>query len=196
MPPLTDRARGLNPPHDQTTTRSTVPSLSTRRPTNRRPNGSFACRSAPLPCLANATATPGVSTVAQADKGQSLDAQQCVIRGHATMPGRAVQQVFIERGVLGSNPLATAPQGRRVDGHPEARRRSDGETRQPALVRRPGTESVPRFDHCRPVSPSANLNGTLPLPCPTACLRLPSWCAADQRAAVINVAAWPGYGIA
>jgi putative DNA-invertase from lambdoid prophage Rac len=52
-----------------------------------------------------------VSTVAQADEGQSLDVQQRVIAGYATMQGLAVQQVFVERGVSGSKPLGDRPQG-------------------------------------------------------------------------------------
>jgi DNA invertase Pin-like site-specific DNA recombinase len=52
-----------------------------------------------------------VSTVAQADEGQSLDVQQRVIAGYAQMHGLTVEKVFVERGVSGSKPLGDRPQG-------------------------------------------------------------------------------------
>jgi putative DNA-invertase from lambdoid prophage Rac len=52
-----------------------------------------------------------VSTVQQADEGESLDVQQRVIAGYATMQGLAVDRVFVERGVSGSKPLGDRPQG-------------------------------------------------------------------------------------
>jgi putative DNA-invertase from lambdoid prophage Rac len=55
-----------------------------------------------------------VSTVAQADEGQSLDVQQRVISGYATMQGLAVRQVFVERGVSGSKPLGDRPEGAKL----------------------------------------------------------------------------------
>ena len=91
MPPLTDRARDLNPPHDQ------------RQP-----------RSPCHPALPGRTfGYARVSTVAQADESQSLDVQQRTIAGYAQMHGLTVERVFVERGVLGSKPLATAPTARR-----------------------------------------------------------------------------------
>lgn len=52
-----------------------------------------------------------VSTVAQADEGESLDVQRRVIAGYASMHGMSVEKVFVERGVSGSKPLADRPQG-------------------------------------------------------------------------------------
>jgi DNA invertase Pin-like site-specific DNA recombinase len=52
-----------------------------------------------------------VSTIAQADDGESLDVQQRVIAGYAQMNGLTVDRVFVERGVSGSKPLADRPQG-------------------------------------------------------------------------------------
>jgi DNA invertase Pin-like site-specific DNA recombinase len=52
-----------------------------------------------------------VSTVQQADEGESLDVQQRVIAGYATMHDLTVEKVFVERGVSGSKPLADRPQG-------------------------------------------------------------------------------------
>jgi putative DNA-invertase from lambdoid prophage Rac len=52
-----------------------------------------------------------VSTVMQADEGESLDVQQRTIAGYATMHGLAVERVFVERGVSGSKPLGDRPQG-------------------------------------------------------------------------------------
>src|SRR6201994_3017615 len=52
-----------------------------------------------------------VSTLAQADEGESLDVQQRTIAGYAQMHGLEVASVFVERGVSGSKPLADRPQG-------------------------------------------------------------------------------------
>lgn len=52
-----------------------------------------------------------VSTVRQADEGESLGAQERTIAGYAMMHGLTVHQAFIERGVSGSKPLADRPQG-------------------------------------------------------------------------------------
>ncbi len=52
-----------------------------------------------------------VSTIAQADEGESLDVQQRQIAGHAQIQGLEVEKVFVERGVSGSKPLAQRPQG-------------------------------------------------------------------------------------
>jgi DNA invertase Pin-like site-specific DNA recombinase len=52
-----------------------------------------------------------VSTVAQADEGESLDVQQRVIAGYAQMHGMPMEKVFVERGVSGSKPLAERPEG-------------------------------------------------------------------------------------
>src|ERR1700761_2054818 len=52
-----------------------------------------------------------VSTVRQADEGESLEVQQRKISGYTEMEGMKVHHVFIERGVSGSKPLADRPQG-------------------------------------------------------------------------------------
>lgn len=52
-----------------------------------------------------------VSTVRQAEDGESLEVQQRTIAGYALMHGLAVDKVFIERGVSGSKPLAERPEG-------------------------------------------------------------------------------------
>jgi putative DNA-invertase from lambdoid prophage Rac len=52
-----------------------------------------------------------VSTVKQADDGESLEVQQHTIAGYALMHGLTVDQVFVERGVSGSKPLVERPQG-------------------------------------------------------------------------------------
>src|SRR6202034_331735 len=52
-----------------------------------------------------------VSTVQQADEGESLDAQQRQLAGYAQMHGLAIDKVFVERGVSGSKPLGDRPQG-------------------------------------------------------------------------------------
>jgi putative DNA-invertase from lambdoid prophage Rac len=52
-----------------------------------------------------------VSTVQQADEGESLDVQQRQLAGYAQMHGLAIDKVFVERGVSGSKPLGDRPQG-------------------------------------------------------------------------------------
>jgi putative DNA-invertase from lambdoid prophage Rac len=52
-----------------------------------------------------------VSTVRQAEDGESLDVQQRTLKGYALMHGLAVDQVFVERGVSGSKPLGERPEG-------------------------------------------------------------------------------------
>jgi DNA invertase Pin-like site-specific DNA recombinase len=52
-----------------------------------------------------------VSTLAQAEDGESLDVQQRRIEGYAHMQGLALERIFIERGVSGSKPLRDRPQG-------------------------------------------------------------------------------------
>jgi putative DNA-invertase from lambdoid prophage Rac len=70
---------------------------------------------------AAAAAAPGrvygyvrVSTIAQADEGESLDVQQRQIAGYATMHGLEVAKVFVERGVSGSKPLGDRPEGAKL----------------------------------------------------------------------------------
>lgn len=52
-----------------------------------------------------------VSTLQQADDGESLDVQQRQIAGYAQMQGFTVDRMFVERGVSGSKPLNERPQG-------------------------------------------------------------------------------------
>lgn len=52
-----------------------------------------------------------VSTVRQADEGESLDVQRRQIQGYALMNGLQLDRVYIERGVSGSKPLAERPEG-------------------------------------------------------------------------------------
>lgn len=52
-----------------------------------------------------------VSTVRQATDGESLDVQQRTMEGYALMRGMVLDQIFVERGVSGSVPLAERPQG-------------------------------------------------------------------------------------
>lgn len=53
-----------------------------------------------------------VSTAMQADTGQSLDVQERAISGYAMMHGFTVTKTFTERGISGSKPLATRPEGK------------------------------------------------------------------------------------
>jgi putative DNA-invertase from lambdoid prophage Rac len=50
-----------------------------------------------------------VSTDRQAGNGESLGAQRRTIEGYAMMMGMKIDQMFVERGVSGSKPLAEAP---------------------------------------------------------------------------------------
>jgi len=52
-----------------------------------------------------------VSTLRQADEGESLETQQRVIAGYATMHDLQVEKVFVERAGSGSKPLAERPEG-------------------------------------------------------------------------------------
>jgi putative DNA-invertase from lambdoid prophage Rac len=52
-----------------------------------------------------------VSTVHQADEGESLDVQQRQLAGYATMNGLTIARTYVERGVSGSKPLGDRPQG-------------------------------------------------------------------------------------
>jgi putative DNA-invertase from lambdoid prophage Rac len=52
-----------------------------------------------------------VSTTRQAEEGESLDVQERQIAGYALMNGLMVDRMFTERGVSGSAPLASRPQG-------------------------------------------------------------------------------------
>jgi putative DNA-invertase from lambdoid prophage Rac len=55
-----------------------------------------------------------VSTLIQASDGLSLDVQQRTIAGYAQMHGLTMDQVFVERGVSGSKPLADRPEGEKL----------------------------------------------------------------------------------
>src|SRR3954463_9749448 len=57
-----------------------------------------------------------VSLVKQAEEGESLGIQQRQIEGYALQHGLALDQVFVERGVSGSVPLANRPQGAKLLG--------------------------------------------------------------------------------
>jgi DNA invertase Pin-like site-specific DNA recombinase len=52
-----------------------------------------------------------VSTLEQADEGESLSVQQRQLTGYAQMNGLHIERTFIERGVSGAKPLAERPQG-------------------------------------------------------------------------------------
>jgi DNA invertase Pin-like site-specific DNA recombinase len=52
-----------------------------------------------------------VSTVTQADEGESLDVQERQIAGYALMQGIELTRVFVERGVSGSKPLGERQEG-------------------------------------------------------------------------------------
>ncbi len=55
-----------------------------------------------------------VSTAAQASEGESLDVQRRQLEGWAHMQAQPLDQVFVERGVSGSVPLAERPEGARL----------------------------------------------------------------------------------
>jgi DNA invertase Pin-like site-specific DNA recombinase len=55
-----------------------------------------------------------VSTPQQAEAGDSLGVQQRQIEGWCHMAGHALSEVFVERGVSGSLPLAERPEGGRL----------------------------------------------------------------------------------
>ena len=52
-----------------------------------------------------------VSTMQQADDGESLGVQQRQIEGWAHMQGEALAHLYVERGVSGSVPIADRPEG-------------------------------------------------------------------------------------
>ena len=52
-----------------------------------------------------------VSTTKQADKGESLEAQQRRVEGYAMQQDLTVDRRFVERGVSGSVPLDERPEG-------------------------------------------------------------------------------------
>ncbi len=52
-----------------------------------------------------------VSTLAQADEGESLDVQRRQLEGWATMQGVVIDKVFVERGVSGSVAVSERPEG-------------------------------------------------------------------------------------
>jgi DNA invertase Pin-like site-specific DNA recombinase len=55
-----------------------------------------------------------VSTLTQAADSESLDVQERTIAGYAQMHGLTIDQVFVERGVSGSKPLAERPEGAKL----------------------------------------------------------------------------------
>lgn len=55
-----------------------------------------------------------VSTAEQSERGESLDTQRQQIVGYAMMKGWDVGEIFVERGVSGSIPLAERPEGARL----------------------------------------------------------------------------------
>jgi putative DNA-invertase from lambdoid prophage Rac len=55
-----------------------------------------------------------VSTIAQAESGQSLAVQRRQIQGWAMLQGLHLSKVYIERGVSGSTPLGERPEGREL----------------------------------------------------------------------------------
>jgi putative DNA-invertase from lambdoid prophage Rac len=55
-----------------------------------------------------------VSTTEQSSDGSSLETQSQQIHGYAMMKGWKVAEIFIERGVSGSVPLAERPEGKRL----------------------------------------------------------------------------------
>jgi len=55
-----------------------------------------------------------VSTLEQANEGESLETQRRQIEGYAHMHGLAVDETLVERGVSGSVPVAERPEGARL----------------------------------------------------------------------------------
>ncbi len=53
-----------------------------------------------------------VSTAKQVNEGESLEVQQRVMSGYATMHGLTIDRTFVERGTSGSVPLGERPQGK------------------------------------------------------------------------------------
>lgn len=52
-----------------------------------------------------------VSTLGQADEGESLVVQERQIRGYAMQLGLEIDHIFVERGISGSKPLCDRPEG-------------------------------------------------------------------------------------
>ena len=61
-----------------------------------------------------------VSTIRQADEGESLEVQRRTVEGYALMHGLRVDEVFVERGVSGSKPIRERPEGGRLLGTAKA----------------------------------------------------------------------------
>jgi putative DNA-invertase from lambdoid prophage Rac len=55
-----------------------------------------------------------VSTERQAEDGASLDVQQRQVAGYAQMVDLTIDHTFVERGILGSRPLADRPEGAKL----------------------------------------------------------------------------------
>lgn len=55
-----------------------------------------------------------VSTALQADEGESLGVQSRTAAGYAQMQALTIDETFVERGVSGSVPLASRPEGARL----------------------------------------------------------------------------------
>lgn len=55
-----------------------------------------------------------VSTAEQSERGDSLETQAQQIRGYAMIKGWELAEIFVERGVSGSTPLADRPEGARL----------------------------------------------------------------------------------
>ena len=55
-----------------------------------------------------------VSTVAQADEGESLDVQKRQIKGYADMLGLKLDAIFVERAVSGAKPLEERRKGKQL----------------------------------------------------------------------------------
>jgi putative DNA-invertase from lambdoid prophage Rac len=53
-----------------------------------------------------------VSTIRQADEGESLSMQERAIAGYAMMQGWTIATTFVERGISGSKPITERPQGK------------------------------------------------------------------------------------
>jgi|KBSMisStandDraft_5_1062788.scaffolds.fasta_scaffold2969639_1 hypothetical protein len=92
-----------------------MPTNTARAPDdNRVRRASFSPASARcLPCpTGHVYGYSRVSTVAKADEGESLEVQQRTI-AYAQMHGLKIDNVLIERGVLGLKPLGDRPRARR-----------------------------------------------------------------------------------
>ena len=63
-----------------------------------------------------------VSTLRQANEGESLDVQRRQIEGYCLMHGMALNDILIEEGVSGSIPINERPAGGALVHHVEPRR--------------------------------------------------------------------------